>query len=185
MCCVCITRKTVRRACFAAALVFCGNQPSSAVDGLAIVAGESRNSGMLRIGAQWEWSKSWLQGEHLHLGGFWDLGVAQWRRESIPGERNSLAEISITPVFRLQASKLRGAYLEGGIGLHLLSATSLGSRRYSTAFQFGEHLGFGYRFGARGAFDLGYRYQHISNADIKTPNSGADFHQLRLQYWFR
>ncbi|MBM3373392.1 MAG: acyloxyacyl hydrolase, partial [Betaproteobacteria bacterium] len=28
-------------------------------------------------------------------------------------------------------------------------------------------------------------YQHLSNADIKRPNDGLDFHQLRLQYWFR
>ena len=81
-------------------------------------------------------------------------------------------------------SGYRGAYLEGGIGVHLLSATSLGSKRFSTALQFGEHLGFGYRFGARGAFDLGYRYQHVSNADIKHPNSGIEFNQVRLQYWF-
>ena len=140
---------------------------------------------MLRIGAQWQWSGRWLQGEHAHSGGFWDLGVARWRSETAPGQSDSLTEISLTPVFRVQANGLRGAYLEGGIGVHLLSATSLGNKRYSTAFQFGEHLGFGYRFGARGALDLGYRYQHISNADIKIPNNGADFHQVRLQYWFR
>jgi lipid A 3-O-deacylase len=166
-------------------LVLCGIQPSRAIDGLAVVAGEGRNSSMMRIGAQWQWSPRWWEGEHAHLGGFWDLGVAQWRRDQWSGRHDSLTEIGLTPVFRLQANDLQGAYVEGGIGIHLLSQTRLGNKRYSTAFQFGEHLGFGYRFGARGALDLGYRYQHISNADIKTPNSGADFHQLRLQYWFR
>ncbi len=168
---------------FAAALALCGMQSSHAVDGFAVVAGEGRNSEILRVGAQWQWSKRWLQGERAHLGGFWDFGVAQWRRDEA-GQHDSLAEISLTPVFRLQANELRGLYLEGGIGAHLLSKTSLGAKRYSTMFQFGEHLGFGYRFGRRSAADIGYRYQHISNADIKTPNSGADYHQIRLQYWF-
>ena len=66
-----------------------------------------------------------------------------------------------------------------------LEATSLGDKHFCSAFQFGNHLGFGYRFGARGEFDLSYRYQHLSNAGIKLPNSGLDSKQVRLQYWFR
>jgi hypothetical protein len=65
-----------------------------------------------------------------------------------------------------------------------LSHTQIGDKRLSTAFQFGDHLGFGYRFGARSAFDLGYRYQHLSNGSIKRPNPGINFHQVRLQYHF-
>lgn len=69
--------------CFAVALVFCGIQPSRAVDGLAVVAGEGRRSDMLRIGAQWQWSGRWLQGEHAgehaHLGGFWVSGTSVLR----------------------------------------------------------------------------------------------------------
>ena len=77
-----------------------------------------------------------------------------------------------------------GAYVEAGVGVHLLAKTSLGDKRYSTAFQFGSHLGGGYRFGARHAFDLGYSFQHISNANIKLPNDGANFQEVRLQYHF-
>ena len=52
----------------------------------------------------------------------------------------------------------------------------------STAFQFGNHIGVGYRFGAKGSYDLGYRFQHLSNASIKRPNAGINFNQVRLQY---
>jgi len=65
-----------------------------------------------------------------------------------------------------------------------LSKTSLGDKRFSTMFQFGDHLGVGYRFGTKGAFDLSYRYQHLSNASIKRPNNGINFNQIRLQYHF-
>jgi hypothetical protein len=54
----------------------------------------------------------------------------------------------------------------------------------STAFQFGNHVGLGYRFGATNAFDLSYRFQHLSNASIKSPNAGINFHQVRAQYNF-
>lgn len=178
-----ITR-ILRAALVAAALAACA-APVLAVDGVAIEAGQATRTDTLRIAAQWQWPQRWLQGGNWHLGGFWELNAGQWERESRPGERSRLSEIGITPVFRIQANDLRGFYLEGGIGVHLLSATALGNKRFGTAFQFGDHLGLGYRFGARGAFDVGYRYQHLSNADIKRPNNGLDLHQVRLLYWFR
>ncbi len=156
-----------------------------AVDGVAVEAGRADRSDMARAALQWRWSARWLQGDAWHVGGYWDLSVAQWEREGAPGSRTRLAEIGLTPVFRLQANDLRGAYLEGGIGAHWLSATELGDKRFGSRFQFGEHAGFGYRFGTGGEIDLSYRYQHLSNADLREPNDGVNFHQLRLQYWFR
>jgi len=66
----------------------------------------------------------------------------------------------------------------------LISNSSIGDTRMSTAFQFGSHIGFGYRFGVTNSFDIGYRFQHLSNAGIKHPNSGINFHQIRLQHNF-
>lgn len=163
----------------------CSALPASAIDGLAYEAGQASRTGMARVAAQWSWPQRWLAGATWHLGGYWEVSAAQWRRETQPGERARLAEIGLTPVFRLQRNDFHGLYLEGGIGAHLISSTALGNKRFSSAFQFGDHLGFGYRFGAGGAADIGYRYQHLSNADIKLPNNGIDFHQIRLQYWFR
>ena len=33
-------------------------------------------------------------------------------------------------------------------------------------------------------YDLGYRFQHLSNADIKKPNDGINFNQIRFSYHF-
>jgi len=139
---------------------------------------------MGRAGLQWNWSTQWLRGDQWHVGGYWDLSLAYWTRDALPGQNSNLAEIGLTPTFRLQQNDGNGLYAEAAIGFHLLSATSLGPRRFSTAFQFGEHLGAGYRFGAKDAFDLGLRYQHLSNSGIKRPNTGINFTQVRLQYWF-
>ena len=119
-----------------------------------------------------------------HVGGYWDLGIGYWRRDALPGENENIWEIGFTPVFRIQRNTLTGPYAEAGIGAHLLSRTQIGDKRLSTKFQFGDHLGFGYRFGVKGAWDLGYRFQHLSNASIKSPNDGINFHQVRLQYRF-
>jgi hypothetical protein len=181
-----LTITTMLRGLFVSAMLVMQAVPAWAIDGFAVEVGQDRKTDMARIAAQWQWSKRWLQGQAWHVGGYWDLSVAQWERDqATPGDRKQVTEIGLTPVFRLQGNDLRGLYLEGGIGAHLLSATQLGDKRFSTAFQFGEHLGFGYRFGVRGAMDVSYRYQHLSNADIKKPNDGINAHQLRLLYWFQ
>ncbi len=177
---------TILRGFIVSAMLVMQAVPAWAMDGVAVEVGQDRETEMARLALQWQWSNRWLQVQSWHVGGHWDLSVAQWQRDqTVAGERTQITEIGLTPVFRLQGNDLRGLYLEGGIGAHLLSATQLGNKRFSTAFQFGDHLGFGYRFGARGAMDVSYRYQHLSNADIKKPNDGINAHQLRLHYWFR
>jgi lipid A 3-O-deacylase len=157
---------------------------SHAVDGMSVEVGRGDGADMARIGAQWDWGKRWMPTSDWHVGGYWDLSVGQWHRSSAPGQNEDITEIGLTPVFRFQRNDLKGAYAEGGIGFHLLSHTSLGDHGFSTAFQFGNHLGVGYRFGAKGAYDVSYRFQHLSNAGIKSPNRGINFNQVRFQYHF-
>ena len=167
-------------------LMTLGSGGAKAVDGVAVEGGRGDGTDMGRVAVQWDWNKRWLQGQNWHVGGYWDLGLGYWTRDDVqPGQNDEIAEIGLTPVFRLQQNDLKGPYAELGIGFHLLSRTSLGDKRFSTMFQFGDHLGVGYRFGAKGAFDISYRYQHLSNADIKRPNNGIDFNQIRLQYHFQ
>ena len=66
---------------------------------------------------------------------------------------------------------------------HILTSTSIGNRNLGTSYLFGSDVGVGYRFDRKG-FEIGYRFQHISNAGIKEPNDGINFHQLRLQYHY-
>ena len=158
--------------------------PAFAIDGMAVEIGSGRHGDMARIGVQWDWSQRWLQSKDWHVGGYWDLAIGRWRESAQPGQVGSLTEIGLTPVFRLQQNNLQGPYFEAAIGFHLLSETSLANRRFSTSFQFGDHFGVGLRFGAKGAYDLGLRFQHLSNGGIKHPNSGINFGQLRLAYRF-
>ena len=54
-------------------------------------------------------------------------------------------------------------------------------RTSSTAFQFGDHLGAGFRFGPQDRYDFGVRVQHISNGGVSSPNPGINFFLVRLQ----
>jgi lipid A 3-O-deacylase len=167
----------------------CLSLPVGAVDGISFEFGkgdgDANGVDMGRVGLQWDWSKQWLKSDNWHLGGYWDLSLGYWRHNGVlPGQNDNITEIGLTPVMRYQQNDLKGLYFEAAVGAHLLSKTSLGSQRFSTALQFGSHLGAGYRFGDKGAFDLSYRYQHLSNARIKSPNDGINFNQVRLQYHF-
>jgi lipid A 3-O-deacylase len=116
------------------------------------------------------------------------VALAQWHGDK-PGDNNQIVtDIGITPVFRLEPKDGAGItpYLEAGIlGMHLISPTYLYSdRRFSTAFQFGHILGFGVSLGEHRQFDLGYRFQHLSNGGIKMPNDGIDFNMVHFSYHF-
>jgi hypothetical protein len=159
--------------------------PACAVDSVAFEIGSGDSVDMGRVSAQWAWNKRWFQGKDWHLGGYWDLALGYWNRGSVgPGQHEDLFDLGFTPVFRLQPNGLVGPFVEAAIGFHLLSHTSIGNKRMSTVFQFGDHVGVGYRFGAKSHYELSYRFQHLSNGSIKRPNPGINFHQIRLQYHF-
>jgi hypothetical protein len=164
----------------------CVSTPAHALDGMSLELGGGEGVDMVRVGLQWNWKKPLVQfRNNWQIASYWDLNFGYWRGHDVaPGEHDDLWDLGITPVMRLQSGARVGAYAEIGLGAHLLSHTSIEGRHMSTAFQVGNHLGVGYRFGPKGTYDLGYRFQHLSNASIKRPNRGINFHQIRLQYNF-
>ena len=70
-------------------------------------------------------------------------------------------------------------YIEGGIGLYLLSKTiNNDENRVPSSLEFGSHLGVGLRLDNK--LTLGVAYQHLSNAGLKQPNGGIDL--ILVQY---
>ena len=142
---------------------------------------------MARVGVQWNWPWRWGLGSNWHVATYGDLSLGYWDNDSRNRTTSSIVDIGFTPVLRLQQTNpgTVAPYLEAGIGFHYLSKSSVAAeRRFGSRFQFGDHIGLGLRFGPRHGFDIGYRYQHLSNAGIKQPNQGINFHQLRMQYHF-
>jgi lipid A 3-O-deacylase len=174
----------------AAALLALFALPAQAVDlgidSVSIEGGYSPNDngdvGMTRVGVQWDWGVKWFENSYMYLGGYWDAQAGYWHSSD-----TDLGDFSITPVFRLQSSATSGfvPYAEFAIGAHVLTDKTITQHRvFSTNFQFGDHVGAGFRFGDKAEYDIGYRYQHLSNGSIDTPNPGINFHELRFMYHF-
>lgn len=163
--------------------------PAQAVDGVALEYGDADSLGvkLVRVAVQWDWNVRWLQRGNWYVGGYWDVAGGYWFNDEPARTNSGLWNIGVTPVLRLQqvSRSAFSPYLEAGLGAQLISETSVApDRRFSTAFQFGSFVGVGVRFGPKHAYDLAYRFRHISNCCIKDPNDGIDFHELRLGYWF-
>ena len=161
------------------------------IDGFSLTYGKDEDSNdvdLIRIGLQKRWDRTWFKGGAWYLGGYWDAELAYLESDTKHSDNSNLLDLSLTPVFRYQrdANLSSGVtpYAEAGIGPHLLSHTSLGFQQYSTAFQFGSLVGFGLGFGGNGQYEIAYRFQHLSNANIKKPNDGLNLHLLRLGYSF-
>ena len=161
------------------------------IDAISLTYGEDLNGNetkLYRLGLQNKWGRTWLNDGAWYVGGYWDLELGYMESDHSKSENDNLFDLGLTPVFRMQrdASLSSGVspYAEAGIGPHLLSETRLGNRKFSTAFQFSALIGFGLGFGDKGKYELSYRLQHLSNANINTPNQGMDLHMIRLGYAF-
>jgi hypothetical protein len=75
----------------------------------------------------------------------------------------------------------RAIYWEGAVGLVHFDALV---RELATHTNFTEHVGLGVQWprGEEGAWTLGYRFQHVSNAGRKRPNIGLNASHLQIGY---
>lgn len=159
------------------------------VDSVSLTLGEDKNSNktdIYRLGVQNKWNRTWFTDGAWFVGGYWDVSLGHMKSDRDQNQR--LLELGVTPVVRLQrdADLSSGVtpFSEIGVGGHLLSDTKIGERDLATNFQFGSHLGVGLGFGSKGRYELAYRFQHLSNGSIKSPNNGLDLHLLRFAYHF-
>lgn len=170
---------------FLCAMLLSGN--AAAIDGFVLEAGNGDQTNTARVGVIQNFEKQWFTDGNWQVAGFWEAAIGQWRGRSAIGNNQTVTDLGLTPVFRFE-QKNPGAmapYLEGAIGFHLISPAFIyDNRRFGSSFQFGDHVGAGVRFGDHKQFDIGYRYQHLSNGGIKKPNQGINLSQIHFVYHF-
>lgn len=152
-----------------------------APDAVYVQAGTGRGTHTSVAGAtwSWRWQRDFAGGR---LDGYWEASFGRWSTEQGEGDSSALiTQMGITPVLRWTTGAAPGAwFVEGGIGGNvILPLYRSRDKRFSTAFNFGDHLAVGRRFGDEYRHEWSLRLQHFSNAGIKRPNPGADFVQLR------
>ena len=108
-----------------------------------------------------------------------EFGAGVWRVPNLGGTTQRF-DFHATPVWRADFAR---TYVEGGIGLYLLSHTINNDVTHmSTSFEFGSHVGAGLRIGERRETRVGIAVQHLSNGGIKEPNSGVNFILLNASF---
>lgn len=114
-----------------------------------------------------------------------EVNAAMWNSRG--GNRaQNLAELGVSPILRIE--KRGGSivpFIEGSVGVRVLShAGTSDEHRIGSAFQFSDMLGVGVGFGKNANAEVGFRFQHVSNASIKEPNPGANFLTGYARYRF-
>lgn len=154
-------------------------------DSVSLEYGANSKQELARVAFQSNFNRRWRAHNGRHIGGYWDTNFAVWRLkayENVPGRHKNIGVIGFTPVLRYQNDSGLGWYVEGGVGVSLLSTLYKNrDKEMSTAFQFSDHLGVGY---TTARWDIGMKLQHYSNASIKSPNAGANWIVLKAAYKF-
>lgn len=161
-----------------AALSITANGAAQAAD-LTFAVGQSGESTMVyRLGAQFDFNRSWWQSDVGRLTGYWDAGYTFWDGD----ETASNHSVSIAPVFVYEFSgeNVR-PYIEAGIGVAAFSSTEMEGNQLGSSFQFEDRIGFGVRFAGQ---EVGLRAIHYSNAGLKQPNDGAETYTLHYRMSF-
>lgn len=148
----------------------------------------SSDTRAITVGVTWPWQRRWqLWGGEV--GGYWAFALGHW---SAPGAFNGrdsavVTQLELTPTFRWRPSG--GAspwFAEAAIGLAVTAPIYENrDKRFSTAFNFADHIAIGCNFGPQGRHELSLRLEHFSNGGIRHPNPGENFLQLRYAVHWR
>jgi hypothetical protein len=118
----------------------------------------------------------------------WDLGK-EWRLQSQLdftagwlGDRGHNAAIGTAGPGLLLSRERLPLSLDGGVSPTALSRSEFDSKDLGMDFQFTTHVGLNWDFARH--WRLSYRFEHISNAGLASPNPGLNIHMLGLSYVF-
>lgn len=148
--------------------------------------GTGEDTQVVTFGLAWDWSRPWsvAGGE---LGGYWELSASGWSYPSTGGRGTAwLAQVGVVPTFRFRPDSGQSPWFaELGIGASLMTNLyETNRKRFSTEFNFADHIAIGRNFGDGRRHEIALRLEHFSNAGIKHPNPGANFVEVRYTHRF-
>lgn len=148
------------------------------------VGGADRRTTTATAGLAWPWA--WrgaaLGGE---LTGTTELFASHWSARAASG-RESYTLLGLVPLLRLRFGQGTSPwFVEGGIGISVLDGVlRTPAKQFSTAANFYDALALGYSLGPDRKQEVSLRLTHVSNGNLKRPNPGENFLQLRYAVKF-
>ena len=151
------------------------------LESMGLRAGISANGGrnefhQAEAFANWNLPWGWDLGKEWHLQSRLDVS-AGWLGDS---SQNAVV-VTLGPTLVLGRARWPVS-LEGGFSPTYLSSYTFEYKSFGTHAQFTSHVGLNWDFAAH--WRLGYRFQHMSNADMARDNPGLNMHMLALSYVF-
>jgi hypothetical protein len=110
-----------------------------------------------------------------------EASVGEWQTHGQRRHTRPFTQIGFTPTLRFYPGAWHGHwFVEAGVGANVIApAYHTDGKRFSTQFNFGDHVGIGREFGPSHRHELALRVEHFSNAGIDHPNPGENFVQVR------
>lgn len=180
-------RKRLLRGCGAVLFAACAGSAHADQFGIQFGPGVADHDvKKLDLGVVWDPGLQWWHFAGFHFTVVGEFHAAYWQLSEAAATQPTIWEFGVTPVFRIiKDSGWIRPFFDAGVGMRMLTHVELTpDRTLSSAFQFADMVGIGAQFGDRQNYQAGLRFQHISNADIKTPNPGLNFVWAYLQYNF-
>jgi lipid A 3-O-deacylase len=142
---------------------------SSLVDGSSSF---NETQGFVNCSLPWLWDlgKEWSVQPRLDFSAGW---LGNRSKDAVIG--------TIGPTLVLRRERLPFS-LEAGTGPTLLSRHNFPSSDLGSAVQFSTFVGLNWEFARH--WSVGYRFDHISNAGISSPNPGLRMHLFSVSYRF-
>ncbi|WP_217475051.1 acyloxyacyl hydrolase [Stutzerimonas stutzeri] len=152
---------------------------AQALDLTAAVGRTGESTMTYRLGAQFDFNRSWFETSVGRVTGYWDAGYTYWEGD----ETSSNHSISLAPVFVYEfAGDSVKPYVELGVGVAAFENTEIEGNDLGSSFQFEDRLGAGLRFA--GGHEIGIRAIHYSNAGLKNPNDGIESYAVHYRASF-
>jgi lipid A 3-O-deacylase len=151
-----------------------------------VQAGTAKQTHQVTTGLLWDWERRWALGGG-EVSGYWELSVSGWSYPTPNGRKDAwLGQVGVVPTFRYVPDAGRASwFLELGVGVTAMTTLYETQRkRFSTSFNFADHVAVGITFDAPRRHELALRLQHFSNAGIKQPNPGENFWEIRYVHRF-
>lgn len=158
-----------------------GHAAGWAPDAVFIEAGVAPSrSHSVTAGAMWTWDWQGRFG-NAQATALTEIFISRW---SARGE--SVTQAALVPLFRLRLDEGRSPwFMEGGIGVSVMDKLYRNhGKEFSTRLNFVDVFGVGRSLGADRRRELSVRIAHISNANLKQPNPGENFLQVRYAMKF-
>jgi len=151
------------------------------IDEVSFGYGEEKNDDIdiYRLSLKKNFGRTFLVNPSGWLSGYFEGSINYWHHTD-----DDIYALALSPVFVYYfGSDTDSAvpYIEGGIGVAIISDTEIGGVDMTTTFQFEDRIGAGIR---TDKLDFNFRYMHYSNGSMSQPNDGIDIWIGTLSYRF-